>query len=434
MTRAEALCGQSLLDVPDRPLERPVTEQGEVKTHFVTREGIYRLLTLSEYSRPNRVGYQPQGPVPPPVRVSLVTVPDHGDRICFTYSRELYVYVYKGVKKADLSKPLEKKIFKGPNPTCHAFNAASASLESLTLLIGFATGHVQLTDPIKKEVYRVFNEDRTIDKTRVTCLRWVPGSRTLFLCAHASGQLYVYNEELPSGPTPPSYQLFKSGDGFSVHTCKTKSTRNPLFRWLLGENPENGVAINEIEFNPNGSQLAIVTQDGYLRVFQYDSMELLGVGRSYFGGLLCVAWSGDGRLIAAGGEDDLVTIWSLEQRRVVARAQGHHSWVSAVAFDWFLDADTCYRFGSVGQDTQLCLWELPEEAMTPSRPRIKRKPDPLHLVGTPACPRLDECPILEPLICKKVAHERLTTLFFRQECIITACQEGCVYTWARPPL
>jgi hypothetical protein len=35
--------------------------------------------------------------------VSFVTLPDssgNGDRICFNFGRELYVYVYKGVKKA----------------------------------------------------------------------------------------------------------------------------------------------------------------------------------------------------------------------------------------------------------------------------------------------------------------------------------------------
>ena len=29
--------------------------------------------------------------------------------------------------------------------------------------------------------------------------------------------------------------------------------------------------------------------------------------KSYFGGLLCVTWSPDGRYIATGGEDDLIT-------------------------------------------------------------------------------------------------------------------------------
>lgn len=87
----------------------------------------------------------------------------------------------------------------------------------------------------------------------------------------------------------------------------------------------------------------------------------------------------------------------------------------------------------MGHDTQICLWELPEDNLVPPRPRVKRRPDPLQLVGTAACPRLEECPILEPLICKKIAHERLTSLVFRPDCVITACQDGYVYTWARPP-
>lgn len=428
--RAETLCSQSLLEAGERPLDRSLGEPGDVKTQFATREGTYRLMTLSEYSRPNRVGYQAQGQSQPQVRVSLVVLPDQGERICFNHGREIYVYIYKGIKKAaDLSKPLDKKVYKGTNPTCHDFNCISATPDSVGLLIGFSTGQIQLIDPIKKETNKLFNEERLIDKSRVTCLRWIPGSRCLFLAAHASGQLYVYNEELPCGSTIPHYQPFKSGEGFAISTCKTKSTRNPLFRWLLG----TGAAINEITFSPNGTQLAIAAQDGLLRVFHYDSMELLGIARSYFGGLLCVAWSGDGRLLAAGGEDDLVTVWSLEQRRVVARAQGHRSWVSAVAFDFYIEMEGCYRLGSVGHDTQLCLWEIPEDALSPPRPRTKRKSDPLQLVGTPSCPRLDECPVLEPLVCKKVAHERLTALVFRADCIITACQDGYVYTWARPP-
>lgn len=75
----------------------------ELKTQFMTREGVYKLMTLSEYSRPNRVGFNAQGNTP--VKVSFVTVPDpsgNGDRICFNVGRELYVYVYKGVKKVRL--------------------------------------------------------------------------------------------------------------------------------------------------------------------------------------------------------------------------------------------------------------------------------------------------------------------------------------------
>lgn len=84
----------------------------DVKTQFVTREGTYRLMTLSEYSRPNRVGYT-AGSGASHVRVSLVTLPAAGppgpepqpsdDRICFNHGKELYVYVYRGVKKVSLA-------------------------------------------------------------------------------------------------------------------------------------------------------------------------------------------------------------------------------------------------------------------------------------------------------------------------------------------
>lgn len=472
--------------------------------------------------------------------------------------------------------------------------------------------------------------------------------------------------------------------------------------------------------------LAIVSQDGFLRVFNFDKMELLGVARSYFGGFLCVCWSPDGKYIVVGGEDDLVTVWSLNERRVVARGQGHRSWVSVVAFDPFtsysnwdgpdfsddenpmndgvgayrcyqpnghsdVETDdrprsggrptsssfrdstiipdrlgTSYRLGSVSQDTQLCLWDITEDVLrqsheirqrlsshdpqtngevgmmnsnysasgatatatavdsiaaakvinpvtlttkdsidsstnskgsnssssgnskfgtancsgsggesgrssfneksssatignktsvsdsttvalkatikgegdankssssgtsksahestsnssgltafnsitqrlsnfsfgndkkssdagnsssaqgnhhaphkkaftfskstgnhtgflhnnihatigggdqatstnmstslknskaTTSSSSIVPSYDPMQLIGTSVCPRFDECPLLEPLVCKKIAHERLTALIFREDCFLTACQDGFIYTWARP--
>lgn len=53
-------------------------------------------------------------------------------------------------------------------------------------------------------------------------------------------------------------------------------------------------------------------------------------------------------------------------------------------------------------------------------------------LGCPQCPRINETPLIEPLVCKKIAHERLTALVFREECLVTACQDGYVCTWARP--
>uniref|UniRef100_A0A3B3WVZ1 WD repeat-containing protein 20 n=1 Tax=Poecilia mexicana TaxID=48701 RepID=A0A3B3WVZ1_9TELE len=551
-------------------------ETNEIKTQFTTREGVYKLLTHSEYSRPNRVPFNSQGSNP--VKVSFVNVNDqsgNGDRICFNVGRELYFYIYKGVRKAaDLSKPVDKRIYKGTQPTCHDFNPLTATAESVSLLVGFSAGQVQLIDPIKKETSKLFNEERLIDKSRVTCVRWVPGSESLFLVAHSSGSMYLYNVENTCGTTAPHYQLLKQGDNYAVHTCKSKSARNPLLRWTVGEG-----ALNEFAFSPDGKFLACASQDGFLRVFGFDAAELHGTMKSYFGGLLCVCWSPDGRYIVAGGEDDLVTVWSFSDCRVIARGQGHKSWVSVVAFDHcttsvedgelpaeFSGSDedfheqihfgagreransshsrlskrnstesrpvsVTYRFGSVGQDTQLCLWDLTEDILFPHLPLSRTRthtnvmsatnnvsnssatgnpanslPDSLprsnslpqatnpgnsiidssfiankfatlslhdsrkerhekdhkrnhsmgHIsskssdklnqlsssrtvkaeaaktLGTMLCPRMEEVPLLEPLVCKKIAHERLTVLIFLEDCLVTACQEGFICTWARP--
>ena len=53
-------------------------------------------------------------------------------------------------------------------------------------------------------------------------------------------------------------------------------------------------------------------------------------------------------------------------------------------------------------------------------------------LGSIQCPRIHDVPIIEPLVVKKIAHERLTALVFREECLVTACQDGYVCTWARP--
>lgn len=97
----------------------------ELKTQFVTREGTYKLMTLSEYSRPNRVGYT-NGQGSASVRVSFVTLPDPadptgaqglGDRMCFNFGKELYVYVYRGVKKVSPTMPSQRRRMM-TRPTC----------------------------------------------------------------------------------------------------------------------------------------------------------------------------------------------------------------------------------------------------------------------------------------------------------------------------
>lgn len=92
-------------------------------------------------------------------------------------------------------------------------------------------------------------------------------------------------------------------------------------------------AITALAFSPSGSTLAVAARDGVLRLLDYPKGTLSGGWKSYFGAFLACAWSPDGRFVAAAGESDCVEVWSTDARALVARAEGHSSWVSGVAFD-----------------------------------------------------------------------------------------------------
>lgn len=131
---------------------------------------------------------------------------------------------------------------------------------------------------------------------------------------------------------------------------------NPVAFWQVARS-----AITSCEFSPASSDstlLAMTGRDGYLRILDYTKEIALMAFRSYFGGFLCVSWSPDGKYVATGGEDDLVSIWCPAENRLVARLEGHTSWVSAVAWDGYLGVKRRYRVGSAGQDAKLLLWDF----------------------------------------------------------------------------
>ena len=119
--------------------------------------------------------------------------------------------------------------------------------------------------------------------------------------------------------------------------------KNPLLQLTIGSelNCAYGVnGVNEFAFSPDDNHLAVVSQDGYMRVFKFlyqnnqqMQIQLRCSMKSYFGGLLCVCWSPDGKYIVTGGEDDLITVFAFESMRVACRGRGHSSWINCVTFD-----------------------------------------------------------------------------------------------------
>ncbi|XP_031502478.1 uncharacterized protein LOC116265753 isoform X2 [Nymphaea colorata] len=371
-----------------------------------------------------------------------------GTYLIFNVGDTLFISDYNSHDK----DPIKAIHFGNSNPICHAFDPEAK--DGHDLLVGLNSGDVysvslrqQLQDPGKKLVgAQHYNKDGTLNN-RCTSITWVPEGDGLFVVAHADGNLYVYDKN-KDNTGDSSFPVIKDQTQFSVAHAKSNKS-NPIARWHICQG-----SINSISFSADGSFLATVGRDGYLRVFDYANEQLICGGKSYYGASLCCAWSSDSKYILTGGEDDLVQVWSMEDRKVVAWGEGHNSWVSGVAFDSYWSSpssdgtseNVMYRFGSVGQDTQLLLWDLVmDEIVVP----LRRCPpggsptfssgsqsshwDSLSPVGTlQSAPSMRDVPKLSPVVAHRVHAEPLSGLLFTSDSVITVCREGHLKIWMRP--
>lgn len=291
---------------------------------------------------------------------------------------------------------LAKILFTRSHMLCHDVNEITKSASHIDVVMGSSAGDIIWYEPISQRYARI-NKNGSVNSSPVSFIKWIPGSENLFMAAHHNGQLVVYDKEKDDAPLSPDvghghghtseeamkhqHQHRQSSSAMQILKSVTSRNQktNPVASWSLSSH-----RISHFSFSPDRRHLAVVLEDGSLRVLDYLKEEVLDIFRSYYGGLICVCWSPDGKYIVTGGQDDLVTIWSFPERKIVARCQGHNSWVSAVAFDpWRCDERT-YRFGSVGDDCRLLLWDFNVGML--HRPKVRLCPYPSSSSSSYALP------------------------------------------------
>ncbi|KAG0710802.1 WD repeat-containing protein 20 [Chionoecetes opilio] len=229
---------------------------------------------------------------------------------------------------ADLTKPIDKRAYnKEDVPTCHDFNATTASAEGVSLLVGLLGGQIQLIDPITKEVNKAYNAGEPYRR---------PRSSTVVSSSGGVGGIGTSQEGQPTGNSKCNSVKESVGTDSSHHSHSANSLTAKLANLNFGEKKDKEKSEKEHK-------------------------------RSL----------------------------SLASKNSTQNCKG------------YVNKNQSVGSSLTSEDSQ--------------------KP-----MGTLLCPRLDECPVLEPMICKKIGHERLSGLVFREDCVITSCQDGCVLTWCRP--
>lgn len=390
-----------------------------------------------------------------------------------------FVNINRAFQWLDLSstvraEPLTKVLFTRAHMLCHDVNQFTKDQQHLDVVMGSSASDILWYEPFSQKYARI-NKNGMINSTPVSKIKWIPGSENHFLAAHQDGSLVVYDKEKEDTLFASEEMVDEAisiEDDYNSTLNITKSVNsanqkaNPVACWKMSAQP-----INDFAFSPNNRHLAVVAEDGFLRVIDYLQEKLTDIFSSYYGGFTCVCWSPDGNYILTGGQDDLVTIWSLADRSIMARCSGHDSYVTAVAFDPWRCDDKTYRFGSVGADCKLLLWDFnvgmlhrPKGTVSKQRGSVSgqsislvrhrtesasvinrirsdsnrsqntKQQDPseeLEFVNH-ALEARSRTAQLPPVMSKTVDSHPLSGLAFEQDCIITTCSDGHMRTWDRP--
>lgn len=352
---------------------------------------------------------------------------------------------------------LTKVLFTKAHVLAHDVNPTTKTTSHLDVILGFNTSDIIWYEPISQKYARL-NKNGMINSSPISAIAWLPNKENLFIAAHNDGTVVVYDKDKEDAEFVPEesstkHQYVPGGSVPRFEVLKSVQSRdqktNPVACWKVANMCLNGLA-----FSPDGKLLAVVSSDGCLTIIDYINERVLDVHRSYYGALLCVTWSPDGRYVLTGGQDDLISVWSVLDQTLVARCVGHKSWVTDVKFDpWRCDERT-YRFGSVGEDCRLLLWDFsvgmlarPKAAVARPRGSIsghgrkessattrlrsasnRSQPDGpteegeveiVHGVASKA-----STAVLPPVVSKPIGKQPLTWIGFEEHCIIATCKDG----------
>lgn len=135
-----------------------------------------------------------------------------------------------------------------------------------------------------------------------------------------------------------------------------------------------------VAFSPDGKTLAAGTFDNALRLYDVATWKLMAVGVGHKGAINSVAFTSDGKLMVTGALDNTIAVWQtptvavptddkakIPEFKPYASLEEHTNWVLSIAIS--RDDKTIV---SGGRDNMARLWDLPAPPATPAPLVIKK--------------------------------------------------------------
>lgn len=298
--------------------------------------------------------------------------------------------------------------------------------EEHNVIFSFNVGYILILDPLKRKRGKVtwLNTNKSYSPKPPSIVRWVKCSTSQFVVVFEDNTMWRLDSNFKEDARTISniHQRIRDAkqisSDFAVLNATAEDSNLQVWKFFCSSIRDLSF-VSSTSSNPN--LFAIATSTGQVKVFDIQKGTSIVNYNNYFGGFWSVTFSVNGRLIAAGGEDDCISVWDLHHHKLICRGSGHNSWISSIAIQDL--GHHTYRIWSASQDGKMLIWEV----QTHDNHKLNKDVNRLEVYY----PVRAMIPWNEPISEVTVSMEPLAVLALSGNRLFVADSSGAIYMWGQ---